>query len=192
VPNSPQGSGTALGTAAVSFRAVDPEPEVVVLRWPDQQHELGDLARRGIPRLLLVEPASAPPACSSCLEDWMRLPVDEIDLQARVRSLAEHRRTHARPTLDEFGVLRQESTIVFLPPREQALAEVLIASFGEVVRDQELAERVFGDDLARREALRTHTSRLRKRIAPLGLTISCIRNVGYMLHTDGGSMEPCP
>lgn len=185
MPNSPQRSGTALGTAAVSFRAVDPEPEVVVLRWPDQQHELGDLARRGIPRLLLVSPASAPPVCRSCLEDWVRLPVDEIDLQARVRSLAEHRRTHARPTLDEFGVLRQESTIVFLPPREQALAEVLIASFGEVVRDQDLAESVFGDDLARREALRTHTSRLRKRIAPLGLTISCIRNVGYMMHAEG-------
>jgi DNA-binding response OmpR family regulator len=86
--------------------------------------------------------------------------------------------------LDEFGVLRQNGTIVFLSPREQALAELLIADFGAVVRDEVFEQHVFGESGSRRETLRTHTSRLRKRIAPLGLTISCIRNVGYMMHHD--------
>jgi DNA-binding response OmpR family regulator len=81
-------------------------------------------------------------------------------------------------------VLRQNGTIVFLSPREQALAELLIADFGAVVRDEVFEERVFGESGSGRETLRTHTSRLRKRIAPLGLTISCIRNVGYMMHPD--------
>jgi hypothetical protein len=166
---------------------MDPESEVAVLRWPDQRHELGDLERRGVPRLLLVAANIDAPACTSCLEDWIRLPVDEADIQARMHSLAEHRRTHTRPTLDEFGVLRQDGTIVFLPPREQALAELLLANFGAVVRDEQLEAKVFGDADSRREALRTHTSRLRKRIAPLALTISCIRNVGYMLHHADGA-----
>jgi hypothetical protein len=163
---------------------VDPHSDVAVLRWPDQQEELGDLARRGVPRLLLVSPASPPPVCTSCLEDWARLPVGDEELRARLDSLAEHQRAHTHPSVDEFGVLRQDGLIVFLSPREQALAEILIANFGAVVRDETFAQQVFGDVDARRETLRTHTSRLRKRIAPLGLTISCIRNVGYMMHHD--------
>jgi DNA-binding response OmpR family regulator len=132
----------------------------------------------------LVSPASAPPVCTSCLEDWARLPVDENELRARLDSLAEHQRAHSHPSVDEFGVLRQNELMVFLSPREQAIAEILIANFGGVVRDETFARHVFGEPDARRETLRTHTSRLRKRIAPLGLTISCIRNVGYMMHHD--------
>jgi DNA-binding response OmpR family regulator len=122
--------------------------------------------------------------CTSCVEDWARLPIDDADLRARRDSLAEHQRAHAHPSVDEFGVLRQDGSIAFLSPREQAIAEILIANFGAVVRDETFAQYVFGEPDARRETLRTHTSRLRKRIAPLGLTISCIRNVGYMMHHD--------
>jgi len=156
-----------------------------VLRWPEQRQELDDLARREVPRLLLVAPGAEPPVCMSCLEDWVRLPVDEADVHARINSLTEHQRVHASPTVDEFGVLRQNGTIVFLSPREQAIAELLIADFGAVVRDEVFAQQVF-DDSDSRQTLRTHTSRLRKRIAPLGLTISCIRNVGYMMHHEPG------
>jgi len=122
--------------------------------------------------------------CTSCLEDWARLPVADDELRARLDSLAEHQRVHAHPSVDEFGVLRQDGSIVFLSPREQAIAEILITNFGAVVRDETFARHVFGESDLRRETLRTHTSRLRKRIAPLGLTVSCIRNVGYMMHHD--------
>ena len=107
------------------------------------------------------------------------------DRRAPVDSRAEHLRTHARPSVDEFGVLRLDEAIVFLSPREQAIAEILIENFGAVVRDEALlALHACGEPDMRRETLRTHTSRLRKRIAPLGLTVSCIRNVGYMMHHD--------
>ena len=135
----------------------------------------------------MVSPASPTPVCTSCLEDWARLPVDDTELRARLDSLAEHQRAHAHPSVDEFGVLRQNGSIVFLSPREQSIAEILIANFGAVVKDATFAEHVFGEADARRETLRTHTSRLRKRIAPLGLTISCIRNVGYMMHHENGA-----
>ncbi len=132
----------------------------------------------------MVSPASALPPCTSCLEDWARLPVADDELRARLDALAEHQRAHAHPSVDEFGVLRQNGSIVFLSPREQSIAEILIENFGAVVRDETFAQHGFGEPDARRETLRTHTSRLRKRIAPLGLTISCIRNVGYMMHHD--------
>ena len=110
------------------------------------------------------------------------------DRRARFGPRAEHLRTHARPSVDEFGVLRHDEAIVFLSPREQAIAEILIENFGAVVRDETLLVlHASGESDMRRETLRTHTSRLRKRIAPLGLTVSCIRNVGYMMHHDTGA-----
>jgi DNA-binding response OmpR family regulator len=132
----------------------------------------------------LVSPGIPPPVCTSCVEDWARLPLDDADLRARLDSLCEHQRAHAHPSVDEFGVLRQDGSIVFLSPREHAIADILITNFGAVVRDETFAQHASGEPDTRRETLRTHTSRLRKRIAPLGLTISCIRNVGYMMHHD--------
>jgi hypothetical protein len=192
----PDGSGTdtqpsenddTLPNEAISLRAVRIESDVAVVRWPSQQRELEDLALRGVPRLLLVAPGSAAPNCTSCLEDWVRLPADEADLRARLLSLAEHGRGHTRPTIDEYGILRRDGALAMLSPSEQALAGLLIADFGSVVRDEILEQHVLGASDARRSMLRTHTSRLRKRVAPLGLTVSCIRNVGYMMHDDSGS-----
>jgi CRP/FNR family cyclic AMP-dependent transcriptional regulator len=100
-------------------------------------------------------------------------------------------RTRSRPTLDEFGVLRQDDEIVFLSPREQAIAELLLVNFGEVVRDEQMTANLFGGGEPRRDTLRIHASRLRKRVAPIGLSVSCIRNVGYMLHhTERATAQP--
>ena len=92
----------------------------------------------------------------------------------------------------EFGILRREGAFAILSPSEQALAEPLIASFGEVVRDEVLEQHVVSESNSRRSALRTHTSRLRKRVAPLGLTVTCIRGVGYMMHHDNQAAASMP
>ncbi len=47
-----------------------------------------------------------------------------------------------------------------------------------------LSEMVADDYDPNRVALSVHASRLRKRIAPLGLTITCIKKVGYVMHRD--------
>ena len=121
--------------------------------------ELGDLARRGVPRLLLVSPASPPPVCTSCLEDWARLPVDDADLRARLDSLAEHQRAHAHPSVDEFGVLRQNGSIVFLSPREQAIAEILIAELRRRRAGRDLRPaRVRRDPMPARDAAHPHVT----------------------------------
>ena len=93
------------------------------------------------------------------------------------------------PTVDEFGILRQDGTFVILAPSEQALAQILITDFGEVVHDDILEQYVVSESESRRSTLRKHASRLRKRVAPLGLAITCIRDVGYMMHhaTNGAA-----
>jgi DNA-binding winged helix-turn-helix (wHTH) protein len=173
-PTSGTGAGTVFGS----------EPEVAVLEWPARQQDRAELARWGVPRLLLVAAENAPPHCIDCLEDWVRLPASEIDLRARLLALAARHPAHTRATLDQYGVLRRAGALVFLPPFEQALAQILIDNLGEVVPTAAI-ERWLDDELdVHSLALRVHLSRLRKRIAPLNLNISCIRNVGYMMRAD--------
>jgi Transcriptional regulatory protein, C terminal len=163
---------------------IDDESGVAMVEWPEGHEHLPDLDRRGIPRLLLVAPAITPPLCTDSLEDWVRLPVDESDLRARLSSLAERQRVRMTLTIDEHGVLRQDNTLVLLSPYEQRIAEVLIENFGTIVSREVIERRLWNEPDPSSIAMRVHISRLRKRIAPLGLKISCVVNVGYVLHRD--------
>ena len=99
----------------------------MILRWPEQADRIDDLERLGIPRLLLVEPDAAPPPSTSCIEDWLRLPVDDASLRARLVALAAHARRHPMvPTLDEHGQLSHRGETVFLSVTDQRIAEVLV------------------------------------------------------------------
>ena len=174
---------TARASGSEDF--IDDESGVAVLQWPERQDDVEDLARRGIPRLLLVAPKSAAPLCTDPLEDWARLPVDDADLRARLLTLAERQRVRTPPTVDEHGVLRQDGTLVLLSRYEQRLAAVLIESFGQVVPTEVIERRLWNEFDPSRLALRVYASRLRKRVAPLGLTISCVVSVGYVMYRDG-------
>jgi two-component system, OmpR family, response regulator len=155
--------------------------EVFVLRWPDQAGESDQLASLGVPRLLLLEPGVAPPPETSCLVDWLRLPADDEDVRVRVTALAERAARHpTAPVVDDYGQVSHERRTVFLPPIEQRVAKVLIGNFGHPVLTEELTSCVWaqgGSNLA----LRVHVSRLRHRLAPLGLTITNIRRCGYLM-----------
>jgi hypothetical protein len=155
--------------------------DVIVLYWPD---EADKVERVGVPRLLLVEQGVAPPAVTSCLEDWLRLPADDADIRAHLVALADRAARHpAVPALDEFGQLSHRDATVFLSPIDQGLAEVLVANFGHAVATVDLTARAWPQG-GRGVALRVHVSRLRRHIEPLGLTIRSIRGYGYVLR-DG-------
>jgi hypothetical protein len=160
--------------------------DVVILHWPEQADRIGDLERLGIPRLLLVEPETAPPPSTSCIEDWLRLPVDDASLRARLVALAAHARRHPMvPSLDELGQLSHRGETVFLSITDQRIAQVLIESFGHVVSEEMLLERARPDG-RNDQTLRVNVSRLRRRIAPLGLAITCVRGHGYLMQPEVG------
>ena len=162
--------------------------DVVILHWPEQADRIDDLERLGIPRLLLVEPDSAPPASTSCLEDWLRLPVDDASLRARLVALAAHAQRHPMvPSLDEHGQLSHRGEAVFLSVTDQRIAEALIAQFGHVVSEDTLLERAQPDS-RNDQTLRVNVSRLRRRIAPLGLAITCVRGHGYLMQQEVGQV----
>ena len=109
--------------------------EVKQLRWPAEEARRAELRTASIPRLLLVEGNTPPPVASDGLEDWIRLPANEVDLRARIAAL-ELRSTPAfgvEPLLDRDGVLRVGPSWVSLSPVEARLISALMDRFGAVV-----------------------------------------------------------
>jgi DNA-binding winged helix-turn-helix (wHTH) protein len=164
----------------VSNAIIRPSHAVGVVQWPSESGRRDELERLGIPRLLLVEPGVPTPEVRDD-EDWVRLPVDDEELRARVERLAQVGPPH--PTLDEFGVLTHGDAWVGLSPLEESIVRLLLDSFGTTVSRTDLAARAWPDGGRGPRALDTKIHRIRHRLAPLGLAIHTVRRRGFVLET---------
>jgi DNA-binding response OmpR family regulator len=164
--------------------------DVVLVRWPSDEGALERAREASLPRLLLVEGDHAPPAVDDELEDWIRVPADEVDLHARVDALDRRLRARfsALPALDDDGVLRFGAGWVSLPPVEARLTEALLARFGAVVSRDALGRAGWPEGVPGRNALDVHVLRLRRRLHPLGLAIRTVRARGYLLEPSSNGV----
>lgn len=156
--------------------------DVVLLRWPAEHARRDELHLQGCPRLLLVEDG-VPPVPVDDLEDWIRVPAGEADLQVRVDGL-RHRaegRMRPLPELDADGVLRLDGLWVALPPVEARLASALLDRYGAVVSRDSLGRAGWPEGSPGRNALDVHMLRLRRRVSTLALAIRTVRSRGYLL-----------
>jgi DNA-binding response OmpR family regulator len=162
--------------------------EVALVRWPAEQARRDELHQHGRPRVLLVE-VGVPPVALDELEDWIRVPAGEADLQARIEGLRRRAegRLLPRPSLDGDGVLRLDARWVALPPIEARLTRVLLERYEAVVPRADLSHAGWPTGSPGRNALDVHMLRLRRRLGPLGLRIRTVRSRGYLLErTDRG------
>jgi DNA-binding response OmpR family regulator len=140
--------------------------------------------------LVLNGDTPPPPQSVSCVEDWVRLPIDDSDVQARLATLRLRAQRHpARPVVEPWGQLSYEGRSEILSPIDHAITEKLVAHFDAAVNEQQLVEHAWphGDGTA--TALRVHIYRIRKRIAPLGLSISSLRGRGYIMTARTGTAK---
>jgi DNA-binding response OmpR family regulator len=161
--------------------------EVTLVRWPSEAEHLDLLRDERRPRLVLVEGDAGPPEPSDDLEDWIRIPAGEEDVQVRLRTL--QRRASARlavqPELDESGVIHVGTDWASLPPVEARMVARMLVHFGQVVSRDELASAGWPEGAPGRNALDVHVLRLRRRLAPIGLAIHTVRSRGYVLEPAG-------
>jgi DNA-binding response OmpR family regulator len=157
--------------------------EVVLIRWPEEADQVDALRAARVPRLLLVEGAAAPPRPKDELEDWIRVPADEVDLHVRVETLDRRARAiePIPPELDQDDVIRVNGAWVALPPVEAKLTRALLDRYGRVVGRDALHAAAWPTGLPRRNVLDVHVLRLRRRLEPLGLIIRTVRGRGYVL-----------
>jgi DNA-binding response OmpR family regulator len=155
--------------------------EVVLLRWPDEAVEAASLVTAGVAVLYLLDGDVDPPATTTCLEDWVRMPGDDRDLTARIEALRRRLAAHGQPpSVDERGRLHHRGRIVALDEREARLVRVLTQRFGDVVPD-EILEAELQDDGPEIDAVRIHMTRARSRLRAADLFIRRVRRRGYVL-----------
>lgn len=123
-------------------------------------------------------------------DDYMVKPFDVGELEARVRTLLR-RRAGLKAATVTFGEVSLDlntrsfsahGTTIDIPARELALLEMLFMRAGKVVAKQTIIESLasFDEDLSA-NAIEQYISRLRKRLAPHGLTVRTARGIGYYL-----------
>jgi hypothetical protein len=158
--------------------------DVVLLRWPVEAARRERLAGRCVPRLLLVEGGASPPP-ADCLEDWIRVPAPDADVNRRLEDLAGRADRHrpSVPFLDRDGVLRFGESWTSLPPVDARLAGALVERFGAVVNREVLGRAGWPEGPPGRNALDVHVLRLRRRLEPVGLVIRTVRSRGYLLES---------
>lgn len=163
--------------------------DVELVPWPAEDRRRQDLRDAGAPRLLIVAPQAPPPEIEDPMEDWIRLPVNDEDVRARVRTLARRAERLGRgtPVLDEDGVLHRGGRSVVLPPVEARLAGEMLTRIGSVVpRDVLTAAGWPGED-PNRNLLDVRILRLRRRVESLGLAVTTVRHRGYLLEMADAS-----
>jgi two-component system OmpR family response regulator len=123
-------------------------------------------------------------------DDYMTKPFEVSELEARARVLLR-RQAGLRGALVDYGGLSLDTNsrtlsangeAFELPARELSVLETLLLRAGKVVGKQQIIQSLaaFDDDLST-NAVEQYVSRLRKRLAPIGLTVRTARGLGYYL-----------
>ena len=167
----------------------DRGPTIAIVRWPQDAEILDRLGPVGHPRLLLVDPDAEPPVITDLLEDWIRLPADDRDIQTRVASLRRRVGHHRLPVFDGACRVGFRDGWAPLSPIEYRLASALVERFGYLVTDKDLNARAWADTPPPPTALRVHLTRLRRRVEPIGLEIVTIRSQGHVMQ-EAGTTRP--
>ncbi|RDL47401.1 Transcriptional regulatory protein tctD [Ensifer sp. M14] len=123
-------------------------------------------------------------------DDYMIKPFDIGEFEARVRVLLR-RQAGLRASTVSYGNVSLDLNArsfssggvpIEIPARELGLLEVLFMRAGKVVAKEAIMQSLtgFDDDLSP-NAIEQYVSRLRKRLAPHGLTVRTARGIGYYL-----------
>ena len=160
-----------------------------LLQWPDELETGAALVALGQPCVWLVPRGVAPPEVWADIEDWVRVPADPAELMARLEAVTA--RANASPAaleVDDDDLLWCDDRCVALSALEGRLMRALVESPRQVVSYASLVEH--GWPHGTRDpgtALHAPMKLLRRKIAPLELSIHTVSNRGYLLETPPGS-----
>jgi len=165
---------------------------VELVEWPGQTTLRSALARAGVPRLLLVDPAHEPPNPLGLGEDWVRSSATDDELVAGAEHLLERMAEYAAvaPTLGSDRVLTRAGASVALSPSEATIVTRLLEQAGSVVARDQLERLLWPDGkVPGHRSLDYVVQRLRRRIANLDICINTARGRGFVIYIDESRRE---
>ncbi|MEO8693976.1 MAG: winged helix-turn-helix domain-containing protein [Acidimicrobiales bacterium] len=154
---------------------------VAMLAWPRDAARAEDLRMAGVPRLLMLSASSDPPLCDDELQDWVRIPSDPLEVNARMQALQLRAARLRFPAIDENGRVAVGGAWIALSPIEAQLMRALVDHFGSMVPRAELAQRAWPHGAPTRNQLDVRLRDLRRHLRPMGLRISVFRRRGFAL-----------
>ena len=157
---------------------------VALIVWPRDAKRAEEMRAAGLPRLLMLPEAVDPPLCDDELQDWVRIPSDPLEVNARLQALQLRAARLRRPAIDESGRFAVGGNWIALSPIESQLMRALVEHFGSLVTRSELAQRAWPDGAPTRNQLDVRVRSLRRRLRPMGLRISVLRGRGFALQWD--------
>ena len=123
-------------------------------------------------------------------DDYLVKPFEMDELEARIRALSR-RAAQSIQSAFSLGKLRYDpdartvwldGAALDLPRRELALLDALFRARNGIKSKTELLDTLYGTGADISEtAIEAHVSRLRKKLAPAGIEIKTLRNIGYAL-----------
>lgn len=128
-------------------------------------------------------------------DDYLGKPFLADELMARLRAVVRRSESYVSKVFSEGNVeidldhqeLRVDGETVVLTRREMLVLQILVRRAGKTVLRGTLEEAVYGyDDEIQSNALDSHVSRLRKKLADAGasVTIHTVRGIGYLLRGE--------
>ena len=123
-------------------------------------------------------------------DDYLTKPCELGEIEARVRALLRRGQGSRAPLIKHgamvFDTVGRRVSVngrpLELPRRELCLLEILLSRVGQVVGKEQIAEQLFSyDDDASPNAIEIYIHRLRKKLAPAGVSIRTVRGLGYLL-----------
>lgn len=123
-------------------------------------------------------------------DDYLSKPFNLQELEARTRALLRRGQCGSNPQLScgalTFDSVERRAAIdgkpLDLTTRELGVLEALMSRAGRVISKEQLLERLYSySEEVSSNAIEVYIHRLRKKIAPAGVTIRTIRGLGYVI-----------
>ena len=166
-------------------RAAGAADPVATVDWPTQRERRAELAATGRPRLLVVAAGQPPPEHLDSLEDWIREPIEPIELITRLDELRRRYDQRGRGLrMDDDGLLHVGRRWVALTPVQQTLVRPLLGRVGTPVPlgEVQAAYEAAGGPADPRPLHRA-LSRLRGRLAEIGVRLHVLSGRAVLLES---------
>ena len=126
-------------------------------------------------------------------DDYLTKPFDLGEFEARIRVLLRRNQRDRAPHIKHgalvFDTVGRRVSVngrpLEMPRRELCVLEILLSRVGQVVSKEQIAEQLFSyDDDTSLSAIEIYIHRLRKKLAPAGVSIRTVRGLGYLLEDE--------